>query len=334
MNPFCVRRAIGRAVIAACALPAIVLPQAQAQTVWPIAGKPIRIVVPFPAGSGSDGNARAIAKHLSDQLGGHPVVVDNKPGAGTFVGASDVARSAPDGHSLSHTIVITHTQNPHLYKKLPYDAEKDFTPLTQVMKSATVLIAHPSMPFNNMTELVAYAKANPGKLNFASYSQGSTSHLNGELLKLRTGIDMVHVPYKGTSDAGRALLAGDVQLYFDGTTTAIPLIRAGRVKGLGSATPTRVPVMPGLPTIVEHGVPGLDIVGWQGLFGPGNMSPELALRVSNALKQVVTTPEMRKLIEQQGAEPSGASGTEFAAIVKHDHERWGEVIRAAKITLD
>jgi tripartite-type tricarboxylate transporter receptor subunit TctC len=320
-------------LMASAALVAAGTAWAQA-TNWPIPGKPIRIVLPFPAGSGTDGNVRTIAKQLQDQLGGHPVIVDNKPGAGTFIGAQEVARATPDGHTLLYTIVITHTQNPHLYAKLPYDAMKDFTPLTQVMKSATVLVTQASAPYNNIQELVAYAKANPGKLNYASFSAGSTSHLNGELLKMRTGIDIVHVPYKGTPDATRALLAGDVQLYFDGTTTAIAQMKAGKVKALGAATPTRVPVLPDVPTITEQGVPGLDIVGWQALFGPGNMTSELAARVAGALRRVVTAPDFVKFVEQQGAQPSGISGPEFAAIVKSDHDRWGEVIRNAKIKLD
>ena len=342
MTPSCTpRRRTLRTVVAMLALVAATLttattaPSAWAQSApWPTPGKPIRIVLPFPAGSGTDGNVRLIAKQLQELLGGHPVIVDNKPGAGTFIGAADVARAAPDGHTLLYTIVITHTQNPHLYAKLPYDALKDFTPLTQVMKSATGLVTQVSAPYHPIAELVSYAKANPGKLNYASYSAGSTSHLNGELLKMRTGIDIVHVPYKGTPDATRALLAGDVQLYFDGTTTAITQMRAGKVKALGVATPTRVPVLPDVPTIAEQGVRGLDIVGWQALFGPGNMAPELASRVAGALRQVVTTPEFIKFVEQQGAQPSGASGADFAATVKSDYERWGEVIRAAKIKLE
>jgi tripartite-type tricarboxylate transporter receptor subunit TctC len=221
-----------RTLLAAAALTLVGHAWAQAPA-WPTPGKPIRIVLPFPAGSGTDGNVRVIAKALQDQLGGHPVIVDNKPGAGTFIGAAEVARAAPDGHTLLYTIVITHTQNPHLYAKLPYDAMKDFTPLTQVMKSATVLVTQASAPYNNIAELVAYAKANPGKLNYASFSAGSTSHLNGELLQMRTGIQMVHVPYKGTPDATRALLAGDVQLYFDGTTTRHPADQGRQDEGAG-----------------------------------------------------------------------------------------------------
>jgi tripartite-type tricarboxylate transporter receptor subunit TctC len=301
---------------------------------FPTPGKPVRIVVPFPPGSGSDVNARAVAKGLQDLLGGHPVIIDNKPGAGTFIGAQEVARAPADGHTLLYTIVITHTQNPHLYSKLPYDPFKDFTPLTQVMKSATVLIAHPSAPFSTVKELVTYAKANPGKLNYASFSPGSTSHLNGELLGQRTGTQMVHIPYKGTADASRALVAGEVQIYFDGTSSAVELIKGGRAKGLGTATPKRVPVLPDMPTIAEAGVAGIDIVGWQGLFGPGNMDPALAARIAGLLQKAVTSPDMLKAIAAQGNEPSGASGAEFAAIVKSDHDRWGEVIRAAKIKLD
>ncbi len=316
------------AATAATALPTV------AQETFPIPGKPIRIIVPFSAGSGSDVTVRIIAKMMTDELGGHPVVVDNKPGAGTFIGAQEVARAPADGHTLLYTIVVTHTQNPHLYAKLPYDPVKDFTPLVQVMKSATVLIAPPNAPFNNVKELVAYAKANPGKLSYASYSQGSTSHLNGELLKMRAGIDMVHIPYKGTADASRALMAGDVQLYFDGTSTAVEAIKAGRAKGLGSATPTRVLVLPDLPTIGEQGVPGLDIVGWQALFGPGNMNPAVAKKVSDLLQKIARSPEMLKLIASQGNEPSGAAGADFAAIVKTDYNRWGEVIKAANIKLD
>jgi tripartite-type tricarboxylate transporter receptor subunit TctC len=320
---------------AATALMLMTAPAAVAQpAAWPVAGKPIRIVVPFPAGSGSDATARVIAKLMTDELGGASVIVDNKPGAGTFIGAQEVARAPADGHTLLYTIVITHTQNPHLYKKLPYDPVKDFTPLAQMVKSATVLIAPPDAPFNNVQELVAYARAHPGKLNFASFSQGSTSHLNGELLQMRSGTKMTHVPYKGTADASRALVAGEVQLYFDGTATAVQLIKAGKAKGLGTATPTRVPVLPDMPTIAEQGVPGLDIVGWQGLFGPGGMDPAVARKIGDVLAKIARSPEMLKLIETQGNEPSGASGPAFASIVKNDSERWGEVIKAAGIKLD
>jgi tripartite-type tricarboxylate transporter receptor subunit TctC len=318
--------------LAAAAMPAQA--QTQAQEVFPIPGKPIRIVLPFPPGTGSDASARVVAKLMTEALGGHPVVVDNKPGASTIIGAQEVARAPADGHTLLYTIVVTHTQNPHLYSKLPYDPVKDFTPLTQVMKSATVLVAPNNAPFNTIAEMVAYAKAHPGKLSYASYSPGSTSHLNAELLKMRTGIDMLHVPYKGTTDATRALIAGDVQAYFDGTASATALIQAGRVKGLGAAQPRRVAALPELPTIAEQGIAGLDFVGWQGFFGPGNMAPATAEKIAALLSRVVRSPEMLQLIAAQGNEPSGISGAEFDAIVKNDSAHWGAIVRAVKLKLD
>jgi tripartite-type tricarboxylate transporter receptor subunit TctC len=210
----------------------------------------------------------------------------------------------------------------------------DITPVSWVCDIPIAIGVSRALNINSLKQLVAYAKAHPGKLSYASYAQGSTSHLNGELLKMRTGIDMVHIPYKGTADASRALMAGDVQLYFDGTASAVEAIKAGRAKGLGAATPTRVAVLADLPTIAEQGVPGLDIVGWQGVFGPGNMPPAVAKKVSELLSKISRGPDILKLVQLQGNEPSGAPAAEFAAIVRADSERWGEVIRAAKIKLD
>ena len=173
------------------------LSQAQTQSTqsdWPVPGKSIRVIVPFPAGSGSDMLARMLGQKVGEQTGS-PVIIENKPGAGTMIGAQAVSRAEPDGYTLLYTIVVTHTQNPHLYKKLPYDPFKDFTPILQLVRSATVLIANKNAPFNTTAELISYARANPGKLNFASYSPGSTSHLNGEILKMQANIDITHIPY-------------------------------------------------------------------------------------------------------------------------------------------
>ena len=300
---------------------------------WPTAGKPVRIVVPFPAGSGSDGLARTIARKLNEETGGN-FVVDNKPGAGTLIGAQDVARATNDGHTLLYTIVVTHTQNPHLYSKLPYDPFKDFTPITQVARSATVLVVNKESPFNSVREMVNYARSNPGKLNFASFSQGSTSHLNAEMLMMRSNTQMVHVPYKGTPDATRALMAGDVQFYFDGTATAVEGAKAGRFKLLAVAADKRLSVLPDLPTMTEAGVEGIDIVGWQGFFAPGNMSPALSKKISDAMGRALKSPEVSQMITNQGNEVSGAGPEEFARIVKRDHERWGAVIKRLNIKLD
>ncbi|MCS6763277.1 MAG: tripartite tricarboxylate transporter substrate binding protein [Candidatus Protistobacter heckmanni] len=327
------RRLAAFAAIASIAAVSSNLSAAAPQNDWPLHGRPVRIVVPFTAGSGSDALLRIVAKKVGEDTGA-AMVIDNKPGAGTFIGAQDVARAPADGHMLLMTIVVTHMQNPHLYKKLPYDPFKDFTPVIQLVRSATVLVANKNAPFNNVRELVAYAKAHPGQLNFGSYAPGSTSHLNGEILKLRAGIDMVHVPYKGTADATQALLAGDVQAYFDGTATEVENGRAGKVKLLGVAADKRIPAVPDLPTMAEQGVEGLDIVGWQGLFAPGNLPLPVAHKIAAAFRKVITSPEIVEMVRMAGNEVSGAGAEEFAAIVRRDYDRWGAVIKRAGVKLD
>lgn len=300
---------------------------------WPQKGRPVRVVLPFPAGAGSDASLRVILQRLAEQTGGS-FIVDNKPGAGTLIGAQDVARAAPDGYTLLYTIVVTHTQNPHLYRKLPYDPFKDFTPIVQAVRSATILVTQPNAPYNNVRELVAYARQHPGELNYASYSIGSTSQLNAEILKRNAGLDIVHVPYKGVTDATRAVMAGDAQLYFDGTASAIESAKGGKFKLLGVAADKRLAVLPDLPTIAEQGVPGIDIVGWQGFFGPGGMPRPLAEKIARSLDKVLRSPEIAELVRTQGNEVSGAGPDAFARIVRQDYERWGEVIRRAGIRLD
>lgn len=323
-----------QALTVCCLLGLSVTAQAQSpHTNWPAPGKSIKVIVPFPAGSGSDMLARLLGQKVTEQTGA-PVIIENKPGAGTMIGAQAVSRAEADGYTLLYTIVVTHTQNPHLYKKLPYDPFKDFTPILQLVRSATVLVANKNAPFNTTAELIAYARANPGKLNFASYSAGSTSHLNGEILKMQANIDITHVPYKGTSEASRALLAGDVQLYFDGTATAVESGRSGQVKILGPATDRRLSVLPDMPTLEEQGIKGLNIVGWQGLFAPGNMDPVLADRVSAVFRNALMSPEIKQTIATQGNDVSGAGPKEYAEIVKKDYQRWGEVIKHIGLSLD
>ncbi|MDF3881321.1 Bug family tripartite tricarboxylate transporter substrate binding protein [Cupriavidus sp. 2MCAB6] len=331
------RRALSRLSIPALAIAAGMLgspiARAAAATDWPQPGKPVRVVVPFTAGSGGDALLRLIAKRASEQSGAN-IIIDNKPGAGTFIGAQDVARAPADGHTLLYTIVVTHTQNPHLYSKLPYDPFKDFTPVVQLVRSATVLVANRNAPFGNVRELVAYAKQHPGELNFASYSLGSTSHLNGEILQQRAGIQMVHVPYKGTADATRAVLAGDVQVYFDGTATAVENARAGKVKLLGVAADKRLAVLPELPTMAEQGVEGLDIVGWQGLFGPGNLPAPVAQKIADTFRAAAQAPDIAEMIRAQGNDLSGAGPDAFRKIVAQDYDRWGAVIKRIGLKLD
>ncbi|WP_193088828.1 tripartite tricarboxylate transporter substrate binding protein [Advenella sp. FME57] len=325
---------LSAAFLSSAVLSCVSLPVHSADTDnWPVAEKPITIVVPFPAGSGSDALARMLGQKVTEQTGS-PVVIDNKAGAGTLIGAQQVANARSDGYTLLYTIVVTHTQNPHLFEKLPYDPFKDFTPVIQVVRSATVLEANKDAPFDTTQEMLDYARKNPGKLNFGSYSIGSTSHLNGEILKKAAGIDIVHVPYKGTADASRALLAGEVDVYFDGTSTAVQNWKAGKVKLLGPATDKRLAVLPDLPTLGEQGLPGLDIVGWQGLFAPGNLKPELAEKIATVFRKALQSPGIVKMIESNGNEVSGAGPKAYADIVRKDYERWGEVIRSAGIKIE
>jgi tripartite-type tricarboxylate transporter receptor subunit TctC len=300
---------------------------------FPAAGKSIRIVVPTPPGGTTDLQARLIAPGLGEALG-LPVAVDNKPGASTIIGAQEVARAAPDGYTLLYTFSVTHTQAPHLFAKIPYDAFRDFTPITQVARAGNILVVHESIAAANVRELVAYAKANPGKLNFASFSPGSTSHLMGELLKMQAQIDIVHVPYKGSGDAIKDLLAGRVQLMFDGPTTAIANAGSGRVRMLGIAGPNRLPGAPGVSTMAEQGFPEITVAGYLGFFGPANLPAATLQRLNAEIVKIVRSPEVTEFLTQGGTEPTGTSPQEFAAIVRELHDAWGRVIRQIGLKLD
>jgi tripartite-type tricarboxylate transporter receptor subunit TctC len=302
--------------------------QAQA---FPIAGKPVRIVVPFPPGGQTDIQARAIAQRMS-AASGVAAVVENKPGANTVIGARDVQKAVPDGHTLLYTIA-THVQIPHLYREPPWDPFRDFTPVTAGARSATVLTAHVSMPFSTIQELVAYAKANPGKLNYASFGSGSTSHLNGELLKRLAGVDMVHVPYKGSGDAMKDHLAGTVQLFFDGPTTAIANAKSGKVKLIATAAETRKAALPDLPTLREGGY-DVGMWGYLWFWGPAGMPPATLDAVYRALAAAIQHPEIRELFAAGGSEASGMPPAEMAQAARSLHERWGAVIRNTGVRLD
>src|SRR5262245_10806312 len=244
------------AAILLCAASFALAGPAHAQQ-FPILGKPVRIIVPFPAGGQTDVQARAIGQKVAETLG-VAVVVENRPGASTMLGSREVQRAAPDGHTLLYTIA-THVQVPHLYKLPPWDVFTDFTPITAGARSATVLTAHVSAPFNDVAGLVAHAKQNPGKLNYASFGTGSSSHLNGAMFARLAGINMVHVPYRGSGEAMKDHLAGVVELFFDGPTTAISNAATGRVKLLAAAAETRYAALPDLPTMREQ---GFDIGAW------------------------------------------------------------------------
>jgi tripartite-type tricarboxylate transporter receptor subunit TctC len=298
---------------------------------FPVAGKPLRIVVPFAPGGQTDIQARAIAQRMSEAAG-VSVIVENKPGGNTVIGAREVQKAAPDGHTLLYTIA-THVQIPHLYREPPWDPFKDFTPVTAGARSATVLTAHVSAPFSSVQELVAYAKANPGKLNYASFGSGSTSHLNGELLKRLAGIDIVHVPYKGSGDAMKDHITGTVQLFFDGPTTAIANAKSGRVKMLAAAAETRYAALPDLPTLREAGY-DVGMWGYLWFWGPAGMSPATVAALYRPLARAILHPEVKELFASGGSEASGMPPAEMARAARDLHERWGAVIRSTGVRLD
>jgi tripartite-type tricarboxylate transporter receptor subunit TctC len=301
---------------------------------FPIAGKPVRIVVPFPPGGQTDIQARALAAKLTPALG-VSVVVENKSGASTIIGAMDVIRSAPDGHALLYTISSTAGQNPHLFSRLPYDPFKDLTPVMFAARSATILVAPANAPFSSVPELIAYARANPGKVNYGSFSLGSTSHLNGEVLARNAGINIVHVPYRGSGEAIVGLLSGAVQLLFDGPTTAINNSKAGKVKMLAVADARRYSVVPDLPTMGDAGVPGYErMSGGMQFFGPGNMPRSVLGQVNAQLAKALREPDIVKLFVEGGTEIVASSPEEHARVTRDLYDSFGEIIRQLGIKLD
>jgi len=298
---------------------------------FPLPGKPVRIVVPFPPGGQTDIQARAIAQKVAE-ASGLSMIVENKPGGSTIIGAREVQKAAPDGHTLLYTIA-THVQIPHLYKVAPWDAFKDFTPITTGARSATVLTAHVSAPFNSVKELVEYARANPGKLNYASFGAGSTSHLNGEMLSRLAGIQIVHVPYRGSGDAMKDHLSGVVELFFDGPTTAIANQKTGRVKLLATAAETRKAALPDLPTMREL---GYEIGHWGYLWfwGPAGMAPATVDAVYQQLVRGIRHPDVMELFAKGGSEASGLPPAEMARTARELDQRWGAVIRQVGVRLD
>ena len=312
---------------------ALALPAAAQAPVFPTPGKPVRIVVPFPAGGQTDIQARLLAAKLQPMLG-VPVLVENKPGASTILGTMDVVRAPADGHTLLYTISVTAGQNPHLFSKLPYDPLKDLTPVMFAARSSTVLTVPANSPYNSVADLIKYAKANPGKLNYASYSLGSTSHLVAELMQQSSGTQMTHIPFKGSADAGLALLGGQVDFLFDGPTTAINNAKAGKVKMLAYTDPKPYTALGTLPNMQQAGVPGVDVTGGMQFFGPRNMPPEVLNKINASLAAALKDPEVAKIYADGASEIVASSAAEHAASVKDQYERWGGVIRKLGLKLD
>ena len=292
---------------------------------WP--SKPVRIVVAYPPGGGIDVMARQIAEKLSTGWG-QPVVVENKPGANTIVASSEVARAAPDGHTLLMTTDATFSINPHLYAKMPFDTQKDFVPVTMLVLLQQLLVAHPNVPANTLAELISQAKARPGTLNYASYGSGSQPHLSGEMLKHVAGINLVHVPYKGISLAVPAVMAGEVQLTWAGIATSMPQIKAGRVKPLAIGGKERSPLLPQVPTFAELGYPEVETHAWFGFFLPAGSPREAVTRIYQDTKKVLDDPEYRqKQLIEKGYEVVGSGPDAFAAFIRTDRESRGRAVK-------
>ena len=285
---------------------------------------PVRILVGAPAGGTTDTMARTLATELGKILG-RVVVVENRPGAGGNIAADAVAKAPADGNTLLMSFT-SHAINASLYPSLPFDPEKDFTPLTMVSTSPAILVAHPSLPANNMKELIALAKARPGKLNFAIGALGSSVHLAGEAFKMMSGSYIVNIPYRGTAPAIQDVLAGQVEMMFANVGNAQAHLKAGKLKALGVTSPKRLAAFPDVPAIAEV-LPGYESSAWFGLFGPGRMSPELAKRISDAARQAIATPEVQRRIANEGATPVGNSPDEFARFVHAEIQRWSKVVK-------
>ena len=285
---------------------------------------PIRILVGAPPGGSTDALARELVPEMGRQLD-RVVIVENKSGAGGNLAADAVARAAPDGNTLLLSFT-SHTINATLYPKLPFDPVADFTPLTMVATAPSVLVAHSSLPAKDVRELIAQAKAQPGRLSFAIGGIGSSLHLAGEAFKLRAGLYIVNIPYRGTAPAIADVLAGTVPLMFAPIGNTRSLIAAGRLKALGVTSAQRLPQWPEVPAIAET-LPGFESSAWFGLFGPARMAPEVARRIGDAARAAIRTDAMRKRLESDGALPVGNSADEFARFVKADVARWEKLVR-------
>ena len=301
----------------------VVLGSAHAQT---SATAPIRILVGAPAGGTTDTMARTLAQAMGQQLG-RVVVVENKPGAGGNLAADMVAKAPPDGNTLLMSFT-SHAINASLYPSLPFDPIKDFTPLTMVSTSPSVLVAHPSLPVKNVADLVKLAKEKPGQLNFAIGALGSSLHLAGDSFKMKAGVFIVNIPYRGTAPAVQDVLAGQVELMFAAVGNAQAHIKAGKLRALGVTTPKRLPAFPDVQAIGET-LPGYESSAWFGLFAPGRMNPDLAKRLSDAARVAIQTPEVKRRIESEGAIPAGNSPQEFSKFVEAEIVRWRAVVQYA-----
>ena len=295
--------------------------------------KPITIIVPFSAGGTTDILARIVGQGLTTELG-QPFVVDNRAGAGGNIGASLAAKAPADGYTLFMGTVGTHAINQALYKKMPFDPVKDFAPISRVATVPNLLVAHPSQPYKTVKELIAYAKANPGKVTYGSPGSGASPHVSGELFKSMTGTDLLHVPYKGSAPAMTDLLGGQIAIMFDNMPSAIQHVRSGKLRPIAVTTAKRSPELPDIPTIAEAGVPGYEAMSWFGLFAPAATPKPVLDRLNAALVKVLNQPDVKKKIAEQGGDVVAETPEQFAAFIKAETAKWGKVVKDSGATVD
>jgi tripartite-type tricarboxylate transporter receptor subunit TctC len=295
--------------------------------------KPVRMIVPFPVAGATDILARVLSEKMSEQMG-YQVIVDNRPGAGGTIGSRMAANAAPDGYTLMLGTTSTHAIGPHLYTQRPYDPLTDFSHVTQVATSPTVLMVASQVSAKTVKDLIALAKAQPGKLNFGSSGIGTQFHLSGELLKLLAGINIVHVPYKGTALVYPDMFAGQIQILFDLPIVAIPFIKQGRVRGLGVSGKTRAAVLPEVPTMAEAGIAGYDADLWFGLFGPAQMPGARLTKVHAEVVKAMAAADVKERFATLGADPVGSAPAAFTAFLKIENNKWEKVVKASGARAD
>jgi tripartite-type tricarboxylate transporter receptor subunit TctC len=295
--------------------------------------RPIRLVVPFPAGGTTDILAREAAQKLTEALG-QAVVVDNRPGAAGNIGSDLVAKSAPDGYTLLMGTVGTHAINPSLYSKMPYDHVKDFAPVVLVAGVPNVLVVNPTLPVNSVADLIKLAKDKPGQINFASSGSGTSIHLSGELFKTMAGVDMTHVPYKGSSPALTDLIGGQVQIMFDNLPSALPQIKGGRLRAIAVTSLKRAPVLPDIPTINESGLPGFEASSWFGVLAPAGTPAAIVARINTEVNKWLQSADAREKLLGQGAEAAGGSPEQFANHIRAESAKWAKVVKASGAKVD
>jgi len=320
-----------RAVLGLAALVAAATGAAQAQDAYPT--RPIRLVVPFPAGGSTDIVARLVASRMSEGLG-QQIVVENQGGAGGNLGTGNVAKAAPDGYTILMGTVSTHALNAALYKKLPFDPVKSFAPVSLLVSVPNVLVVHPSVPANTVQELIALIKASPGKFSYASSGNGTPLHLSGELFKSMAGLDLVHIPYKGAGPALIDVVAGQVPIMFDNLPSSTEYIKSGRLKGLAVTTAERAPAMPTLPTVAESGLPGYETYTWNAIFAPAGTPKAIIDKLNAAANQAIAHPDTKARLAELSATTVGSTPEELAAHVTKELAKWAPIVKASGAQID